>query len=145
MSVYAINKVDVVHEVIEGEAILINMKTGIYYSLDGVGGLVWECLQNGPASAASIVATLQGFYSVSADEMEKEISRLLAEMQADNLIGFVEEKPQAAPLAAPAEKKPFLAPQLMKYTDLEALLLLDPIHDVSAEGWPNPKPDDETN
>ena len=37
-----INAPDVVHEVIDGEAIMINMTTGSYYSLDGVGAAVWE-------------------------------------------------------------------------------------------------------
>ncbi len=33
-------------------------------------------------------------------------------------------------------KPPFRAPSLEKYTDMEALLLLDPIHEVGQTGWP---------
>jgi hypothetical protein len=29
---------------IDGEAILINLSNGIYYSLDNVGGLIWELI-----------------------------------------------------------------------------------------------------
>lgn len=144
MSVYLINTADVVHEVIEGEAILINMKTGVYYSLDGVGGHAWEALQAGPGSAASLAQALLAIYDAPLDELEKELARLLAEMQAEGLLRAAEQTPQAAPLAASGEKKPFASPQLMKYTDLEALLLLDPIHDVSEEGWPHQKPDEES-
>jgi hypothetical protein len=30
---------------------------------------------------------------------------------------------------------------LHKYTDMEELLLLDPIHDVDETGWPNKSPE----
>lgn len=142
MSVYSINTADVVHEVIEGEAILINMKTGVYYSLDGVGGHAWEALQSGPGSAASLAESLAALFDAPLDELEKELARLLAEMQAEGLLRVGEGTAQAAPLAASGEKKPFANPQLVKYTDLEALLLLDPIHDVSEDGWPHQKPDE---
>ena len=33
-------------------------------------------------------------------------------------------------------KIPFEEPKLEKYSDMEDLLLLDPIHDVEDEGWP---------
>ena len=35
------------------------------------------------------------------------------------------------------EPQPFSMPILHKYTDLEALLLIDPVHDVTTQGWPN--------
>ena len=35
----------------------------------------------------------------------------------------------------------FETPVLEKYTDMAELLLLDPIHDVDATGWPHPAPD----
>jgi hypothetical protein len=34
------------------------------------------------------------------------------------------------------EKIPFAQPVLNKFTDVEDLLMLDPIHDVDAAGWP---------
>jgi hypothetical protein len=37
---------------------------------------------------------------------------------------------------------PFVAPVLDKYTDMQELLLLDPIHEVDASGWPK-LPDDD--
>jgi hypothetical protein len=33
-------------------------------------------------------------------------------------------------------KKPFTDPVIEIYTDLQDLLLLDPIHDVDDRGWP---------
>jgi len=39
-------------------------------------------------------------------------------------------------------RQPFSAPVLNAYTDMEELLLLDPIHDVDQAGWPMPKAPD---
>ena len=42
----------------------------------------------------------------------------------------------AAPTRAGA-RAPFEAPRLVKYSDLQDLLVLDPIHDVVLAGWPS--------
>lgn len=40
------------------------------------------------------------------------------------------------------DKLHFEEPIFHKYTDMEDLLLLDPIHDVDETGWPKPHQDD---
>lgn len=42
-----VNAPHVVHETIDGEAILIHLVTGTYYSLDGVGAELWGALAAG--------------------------------------------------------------------------------------------------
>jgi hypothetical protein len=44
----------------------------------------------------------------------------------------------AASAAAPQE---FVEPLLQKYTDMEEMLLLDPIHEVDEHGWPSARKD----
>ena len=39
----------------------------------------------------------------------------------------------------------FEPPLISKYSDMQELLILDPIHDVSDAGWPNPKSENESN
>ena len=36
------NKSEITSKVMDGEAIMINLATGIYYSMDKVGGTIWE-------------------------------------------------------------------------------------------------------
>ena len=36
---------EVAAKVIEGEAILINLANGVYYSMEKVGGLIWEMIE----------------------------------------------------------------------------------------------------
>ena len=35
----------VLAQIIDGEAIIINMETGCYYSLDSVGAEIWRCIE----------------------------------------------------------------------------------------------------
>src|SRR4029450_13507670 len=42
---YRVNSPQVINETIDGEAIMINLATGSYYSLDRVGGDVWTLLE----------------------------------------------------------------------------------------------------
>jgi hypothetical protein len=133
---FEINAPDVVHEVIDGEAIMINMTTGSYYSLDGVGAAVWESLQQGPASSASIAAALQPAFDAEDRLLEAEIAKFLQELRVEGLLRPATAAP-VSPRPLQVEPQPFSTPVLHKYTDLEALLLIDPVHDVTTQGWPN--------
>jgi len=58
---YSPNRDDVVAKVLDGEAIMIDLPKGIYYSLDGVGGRVWELLEEGRGAAAIAVGIAREF------------------------------------------------------------------------------------
>ena len=47
MSDYGVNPKKVVHQTIDGEAIIIHFDTGIYYSLAGAGAEIWALLAAG--------------------------------------------------------------------------------------------------
>lgn len=136
--VLEINHAVVVCRVIEGEALIINMTTGSYYSLDGTGGLIWELLQNGPCSASTLAAALQSVFTAETSQIETEINVLLNELKTEGLLTPAEKAVDLVQIVRDIPQ-PFTPPVLMKYTDLEALLLIDPIHDVSPEGWPHTK------
>lgn len=142
-SIYEINQTDVAHEIIDGEAILINMTTGSYYSLDGSGAVVWEILQAGAASTETVLRELALRFQGEMTAMNTATLRILAEMQADGLVKTAAQEAIRPTAVAARELSPFEAPILHKYTDLEALLLLDPIHDVSSDGWPNSNKDED--
>ncbi len=42
---------------------------------------------------------------------------------------------------SPPAKTAFVTPELTRYTDIEDMLILDPIHEVDASGWPHRAPD----
>jgi len=134
---FEINVPDVLHEVIDGEAIMINMTTGSYYSLEAVGGLVWELLQQGAASAGTLTTALLPAVTGEAATIQGDIGELLNEMLAEGLVRPAGAGAALQPVNRDAQ--PFKRPVLKKYNDLENLLLIDPIHDVTPEGWPQAK------
>jgi len=138
---YTIDTKHVVHETIEGEAILINMTTGSYYSLEGTGAAIWDFLQPGPVAADSLAVFLTAGYETDDVTALAEATRMLSEMAAEGLLLTTEAPEVPRPTRTQTSRQPFELPTLQKYTDLEALLLLDPIHDVSDQNWPNPKAD----
>ena len=141
---FRINTPTVTHETIDGEAVIINLDSGNYYSLVDAGSLIWALVDRG-ASASEVQNLLQQNYHGNAGDIDRGVQELLAQLQQENLIVPVDAA--AADLAGvlPSsnghEKPSFSAPSLNKFSDMQELLLLDPIHDVDETGWPKPVPD----
>jgi len=138
---FRINTPTVVHETIDDEVVIIDFESGSYYSLDRVGTDIWNLIQNG-ASAAEIVAGITYRYEGKHTDIEKAVDQLIAELQQENLIvldgaGESRKLKESVKTSPETGKLSFEAPALQKYTDMQELLLLDPIHDVDETGWPN--------
>ena len=145
--VFAPNKPNVIHEVIDGEAVIVNLKNGTYYSIDKVGAELWDYIDKG-FSVPTIIERLQARYVGSPESISQSVEKLITQFQSENLIvpkngGHAEdaatngmEQKASGNGEETEEKLPFEEPKLEKYSDMEDLLLLDPIHDVEEEGWP---------
>ena len=143
---FRINTPTVTHETIDGEAVIINLDTGNYYSLVDAGSFIWSLVDKG-ASPSEVQDVILQTYQGDAQDVDRGVHELLAQLQQENLIVPVDGAGDALDLAqvAPAtnghEKPSFNPPSLNKYSDMQELLLLDPIHDVDDVGWPKPVPD----
>ena len=143
-----INQSAVIYEIFDSEIVIINLSTGSYYSLDKSGAEIWRLLER-PKTQAAIVHEISTRYQGDRAQVEQEIGKFLDELQRNSLIVPTEIAETASPnsLAEPGEtaagatKLPFETPVVHKYTDMEELLLLDPIHEVDEMGWPNAKLD----
>jgi len=142
---FRINAPAVASEIIDGEAVIMNLRTGAYFSTRGSGSLLWSWIEQGVAEDVLLLALRQTFPGVdgqAAPALEAFLSQLLEHE-------LIREVPLQGPIPSPEPKTtpvnvPFVAPLLEVYTDMQDLLLLDPIHDVSEEeGWPAPKPPEE--
>ncbi len=69
---------------IPGETVILDPPSGRYFGLDGVGARVWELLQ-GPTNLARMIAAITAEYEVDADTCERDLRRLLADLQAKGL------------------------------------------------------------
>jgi hypothetical protein len=129
----------VVSEIIDGEAVIMQMRTGHYFSTRGTGAVLWDLLQRGLDldTAAQRLADATG---VERDALSDAIHAFTAEASRHQL-GEVTEVGATGSVDLPALPSTWSVPVLEAFTDMEDLLLLDPIHDVAEEaGWPMQKP-----
>lgn len=139
------NTPTVTHEIIEGEAVIINLDSGNYYSLVESGSFIWDLVERG-ASVSEVQKLVLQTYEANADDVDRGVQELLSQLQKENLIVPLDEAvtinpDEVLPSTNSHEKPSFHLPLLTKYSDMQELLLLDPIHDVDDAGWPKPNPD----
>lgn len=134
---FRVRPVEIVSEMIDGEVIIIDMRSGIYYSLRGSAPRMWQQLEKG-ASVESLRQTLCHHYDGSDEEFDRA-SRDFIECLAGH--GIIEPFDDAATSVAsgeiPTSRTPFSPPVLETYSDVQDLLLIDPVHEVTDAGWPH--------
>jgi hypothetical protein len=140
---YRVNAPHVIAETIGGETIIVHLSTGCYFNLGGAGPEVWEGIAaERPENA--ITQRLVAQYDAAPEEIEGAVSRLIAELQREELIVPSEGDGVAADPAPgeepAASREPFIEPTLNKFTDMQDIILLDPVHEVDARGWPHANP-----
>jgi hypothetical protein len=148
LSCFRINVPKVIHETIEGETVLVNLDSGNYYSLDGVGADAWGLMEKG-AHLGGIIEWIADRYQGERMDIEKALFHLIEELQREELIVLDEtrgsenvvDRDGFSKVSPGLHAEMFVPPVLHKYTDMQDLLLLDPIHDVDETGWPSPKTD----
>lgn len=143
--VYRINRPEVIDEQFEDEYVLVNLRTGVYYCLSSGSAVVWDALGSG-ATAAEVLQHVGALYQGDPADMQDQVSGILSDMEREALISQEASlangrAPRAATPQAPLPHPDFPQPRLEKYTDMQALLLLDPIHQVDETGWPSKLPD----
>jgi len=128
----------VIHQLLDGEVIVVNLDSGVYYSLLGAAAEIWAAVDGG-ASSEEAVDELLVRYDAPRSVVETAVRRFVAELEQDALIVAADAaEPQRTPASANGTPRlPFEAPVLDKYTDMQELLLLDPIHEVGEAGWPH--------
>ncbi len=121
------NEAEAAGRVIDGEAIIINLTNGMYYSLDGPGGFIWEPLARGH-SLDEVAGAVSAAYDVPAARALTDVEGLATELLEEKLLLPSNGDAGLAPLTAPETRAslPYDRPQLMKYGDRSELLALDP-------------------
>jgi hypothetical protein len=68
-----------------GEAVILNLKNGMYYGLDAIGSRIWAMLQT-PQSVAALREAIVAEYDVDAERCERDLLALLNNLAAAQLI-----------------------------------------------------------
>jgi len=126
-------------ELFDGELVIAHYGSGLYFSLSPVGALIWQGLRHG-LSDVETAAWLSEKLSGNAAEMASASLDFVGQLAAEGLIIAVDSRATSGELpVVPAGV--WQAPVVERFDDLQELLLLDPVHDVSEAGWPH-RPDD---
>jgi hypothetical protein len=130
----------VLHDTIDGEVIVIDLTTGTYYSLRGSAAEIWAMLRDAPgASNLEIAEALAVRYQPNGREIESAVTQFLGELHHEGLLTLVNATDTSVSLSVEPSTAPsvFASPVLDKFTDMQDLVLIDPVHDVSGVGWPH--------
>jgi hypothetical protein len=137
------NAPDVVFENFGDEAVILNLQSGHYFSLNGVGMAYWEYLAQA-VPPSQIVDHLVGHYGPSGNgaAISQDLDELFDQLHSEglirtsNVIRTINDVSNVTVLPAG-----YARPTLAKFDDVAEMLLLDPVHDVSSEvGWPHAAP-----
>lgn len=140
-AIYYVNEASTIHEVIDGEAIMINLDSGNYYTLNDSGAYVWELIRQRRTLDDITRITASRFAqaeTATAAHVENFITRLLGEGLILQMDDAVQDNIPAAPAAKPGLV--YAPPDVTVFSDMQELLLLDPIHEVGEQGWPHTSP-----
>jgi hypothetical protein len=123
------NHAEVAAEIIDDEVIIIRLTDGVYYSMEGVGVLVWRLLE-AARSLDDIVQAISETYAVDADRAGDDAKELIESLKRERLVvagvgaqtqttgsGESHDRPAGLQYAKPA---------LHVYEDMNDLLALDP-------------------
>lgn len=125
-NVVAVNEEQVAAKVMDGEAILINLGTGAYYSIGATGGFIWSLLER-RLSLRDIVDTVLSHYDAAADQVSADLLKLVDELRTEGLVNVASDTVSIGTPPAPSgTRQPYESPAIEKYTDMAEMFALDP-------------------
>lgn len=145
---FHIRNPQVVHDTINDETVIVNLLNGNYYDVKGVGSVIWQMIANG-ASHQQIAFNLTHWYSGDPLKIQSQLDSFLSQLASEGLIIEAVNPDQTfsvEQISFPSGRPPFSPPNsdVEVFSDMQNLLLLDPVHEVTEKGWPHPEPDEDS-
>jgi hypothetical protein len=134
-----INAPNVVGEEFDGEVVVVNLDSGYYFSLLGSAKDIWMALSNGVTEPEKIIALLEENLDCAGVDVSNLVMPFLDEMLALEIVVLDHSTPSRDPVPlqnSDGVRRLFEPPRIETFSDLQDILLLDPIHDVDEAGWP---------
>lgn len=136
--VVRINAPNVVSEQFEREVVIVNLESGCYFSLLGSAPTIWQELEAGAMRIKDLQQALIQAYDCTGIDASTLTTNFLKQLLDQALIVPAKSTERFIEVGKISRNKlpPFEPPILEVFTDLQDILLLDPIHDVDDAGWP---------
>lgn len=80
-----------VSENVGDETIILDLDSGEYYGLSGVGGRIWQLLQS-PTTGKEVQAVIQEEYDVTAERSREDVIEFLRTLAEEELIDVTSER-----------------------------------------------------
>jgi hypothetical protein len=141
MTSYTIDHKRFVFEQFDKEMVLINLENGFYYNVSDTGTEVLSLLEQG-LPVAEVLEALSVRY-INNDALSGLVEGFVAELEKQGIVLPRSEGTPAISMSAATEaprndtEACFAPPTLTRFDDMQEILLLDPIHQVNEQGWPN--------
>jgi hypothetical protein len=136
---FRLNSPQAVGETVDGEAIVVNLGTGTYYSIKGDSLLLWEAIVAG-ATVDEITAAAASATGEPRDAVAAAVEGFCASLVAQGLLVEDDGEAETPPLEFAGAGRGLLEPSFETYADMQDLILLDPVHEVDERGWPHVEP-----
>ncbi|MGA9294675.1 MAG: PqqD family protein [Ignavibacteriaceae bacterium] len=122
---YKPNDSEVASKIMDGEAILINLSNGTYYSMDKTASFIWSLISL-EYDFGEILNKLNEVYDVNKDTIEKDIESLFENLINEKIIFPTDAASRTGDFDESPENTDYERPELMIYNDMKDLLALDP-------------------
>ena len=137
---FAIRRPEVVSEVFDAETVVVDLVAGRYYAFNATATAIWSRLALRPTldEVAAALTPAFGGAELARAEVAPFLDRLVEAGLVLRTDGAPEETTAAAAVPPALAAGPLPPADFEVFTDLEDLLVLDPIHDLDESGWPSP-------
>lgn len=75
----------IIERVVAGEALVIHLSSGDYYSLDSVGSRIWESI-DGTRTVGDLADLIVDEYDVDRDQVVADVLRLVEQLADEGLL-----------------------------------------------------------
>lgn len=132
---YKLNEEKMFYDMAEGQAIVINFTTGMYYGTSSLGSAVLDAILAG-AAVEDICKAMQALPGCpeNVDALVADFVNALLEKEV--IVAAEGEQSVPVSIDASALTDGFVL-SVDEFTEVQDLILADPVHDVDVEqGWP---------
>lgn len=119
------NGADIAAKIVDGEAIILNIASGLYFSMGEVGAFVWERIEAG-CSSGELRDAVVARYDVEAARAGEDVATLLQALLEEGLVLRTEAHGTPTTHSPADDRLPYVRPELHRYDDMVELLALDP-------------------
>jgi Coenzyme PQQ synthesis protein D (PqqD) len=122
---YKPNDAEVASKVMDGEAILINLSNGTYYSMDKTASIIWSMIYL-QYNVDEITNKICEIHNVKPDDIKNDIEDLFKSLIDEKIIIESNDEERAGDFNETPESRQYEKPKLNTYNDMKDLLALDP-------------------